>query len=123
MRMGGGFGAMGSRGGMSSRAEKGHSAKAGRESAAPSNKKKVSRLLDQLPEVWSLMRPRRGLLAAGMVLMAINRVSGLVLPASTKYLFDNVFIHHQTGLLKWLVGAVLLATLVQGVTSYTLTQT
>ena len=110
--MGGGFGSMGARGGMAARAEKGHSAKAGRESATHSSKKKVSRLLDQLPEVWSLMRPRRGLLAAGMVLMAINRVSGLVLPASTKYLFDNVFIHHQTGLLKWLAGAVLLATLV-----------
>jgi subfamily B ATP-binding cassette protein MsbA len=108
---------------MSARAEKGHSAKAGRETATLSGKKKVSRLLDQLPEVWSLMRPRRGLLAVGLVLMAINRVSGLVLPASTKYLFDNVFIHHQTWLLKWLVGAVLLATLVQGVTSYTLTQT
>jgi subfamily B ATP-binding cassette protein MsbA len=55
--------------------------------------------------------------------MAINRVSGLVLPASTKYLFDNVFIHKQTGVLKWLVGAVLLATIIQGITSYTLTQT
>jgi len=121
--MAGGFGGMGSPRGMSARAEKGHSAKAGRETATLSGKKKVSRLLDQLPEVWALIRPRRGLLTVGMVLMAINRVSGLVLPASTKYLFDNVFIHHQTGLLKWLVGAVLLATLVQGVTSYTLTQT
>jgi subfamily B ATP-binding cassette protein MsbA len=86
-------------------------------------KQKVARLLDQLPEVWALIRPRRGLLAIGLVLMAINRVSGLVLPASTKYLFDNVFIHKQTGVLKWLVGAVLLATIIQGITSYTLTQT
>jgi subfamily B ATP-binding cassette protein MsbA len=121
--MAGGFGGMGTRRGMSARAEKGHSLKPSREAAPESKKEKVSRMLDQLPEVWALMRPRRGLLAVGMVLMAINRISGLVVPASTKYLFDNVFIHHQPGLLKWLVGAVVLATVIQGITSYTLTQT
>jgi len=80
-------------------------------------------MLDQLPEVWALLRPRRGLLGLGMVLMAVNRVSGLALPYSTKYLIDNVMIHRQTQLLLPLVGGVLLATLLQGVTSYTLTQT
>src|SRR5260370_38150740 len=85
--------------------------------------KKLSRMLDQLPEVWALLRPRRGLLALGMMLMAINRISGLALPYSTKYLIDNVMIHRQTNLLLPLVGGVLLATLLQGVTSYTLTQT
>jgi len=84
---------------------------------------KVSRLVDQLPEVWALVRPRRGLLGLGLVLMAINRVSGLVLPASSKYVVDNVMIHRQVGLLLPLVGIVLLATMLQGVTSYTLTQT
>ena len=44
------------------------------------------------------------------------------LPASQKYLFDNVFAKHQTKILMPLVGAVLLATLMQGVTSYALTQ-
>jgi ABC-type multidrug transport system fused ATPase/permease subunit len=85
--------------------------------------KKLSRMLDQLPEVWALLRPRRGLLALGIVLMGINRVSGLALPYSTKYLIDNVMIHRQTNLLLPLVAGVLLATLLQGVTSYTLTQT
>ncbi len=79
--------------------------------------------MDQLPAIWALMRPRRGLLALGLVLMAVNRVSGLALPYTTKYLVDNVMIHHQTRLLMPLVGGVLLATLLQGVTSYTLTQT
>ena len=69
------------------------------------------------------MRPRRGLLAVGLVLMAINRVSGLALPYTTKYLVDNVMIHHQSRLLMPLVGGVLFATILQGVTSYTLTQT
>src|ERR1700680_4267425 len=103
MRMAGGFGGMGSQRGMASRAERGHGTRQGRTDAADASKKKPLRVMDQLPEIWALMRPRRGLLAIGLVLMAINRVSGLVLPASTKYLFDNVFINKQTGLLKWLV--------------------
>jgi ABC-type multidrug transport system fused ATPase/permease subunit len=54
--------------------------------------------------------------------MLINRVSGLVLPYSTKYLIDSVMVKHNLQLLKPLVGAVLLATLIQGVTSFALTQ-
>src|SRR5437667_8256315 len=68
------------------------------------------------------MRPRRGLLAMGFLLMAINRVSGLVLPASTKFLIDDVIGKRQSQLLLPLVGIVLLATLVQGITSFALTQ-
>ncbi|HEV2104345.1 MAG TPA: ABC transporter ATP-binding protein, partial [Candidatus Eisenbacteria bacterium] len=36
------------------------------------------------PQIWELVRPRRGKLALGFLLMAVNRVSGLVLPAATK---------------------------------------
>jgi subfamily B ATP-binding cassette protein MsbA len=61
-------------------------------------------------------------LALGFLLMLINRVSGLVLPYSTKYLIDTVMVKHHLQLLKPLVGAVLLATLIQGVTSFALTQ-
>jgi ABC-type multidrug transport system fused ATPase/permease subunit len=121
--MAGGIGGMGSQRGIAGRAERGHSAKPDRESATDPGKKKAPRLLDQLPEAWALMRPRRGLLAVGLVLMAINRVSGLALPFTAKYLVDNVMIHRQSKLLMPLVGVVLLATLLQGVTSYTLTQT
>ena len=87
-----------------------------------SGKAKPLRALDQLPEIWKLLRPRRAILALGLMLMAVNRVAGLILPASQKYLFDNVFSKHQTKLLMPLVGGVLLATLLQGVTSYALTQ-
>ena len=68
------------------------------------------------------MRPRRGLLALGFVLMVINKVAGFVLPYSSKFLIDNVVSKHQVGLLRPLVFAVLLATLIQGVTSFSLTQ-
>jgi subfamily B ATP-binding cassette protein MsbA len=76
-----------------------------------------------LPEVWELIRPRRLLLALGLLLMVINRVSGLVLPASTKFLVDDVIGKRHVSLLMPLVGVVLLSTLVQGLTSFALTQT
>lgn len=75
-----------------------------------------------LPDVWALMKPRRGVLVVGIVLMVVNRLSGLVLPASSKYLLDDVILKRHVGLLAPLVGAVIAATLVQGATSYSLTQ-
>jgi ABC-type multidrug transport system fused ATPase/permease subunit len=83
---------------------------------------KIQRLKAVWPEVWKLMRPRRGLLALGFLLMVINKVAGFVLPYSSKFLIDNVVGKNQTGLLRPLVFSVLLATLVQGVTSFSLTQ-
>jgi subfamily B ATP-binding cassette protein MsbA len=80
------------------------------------------RLKTLLPEVWALMKPRRNLLLAGAGLMIINRVCGLALPVSTKYLIDNVMRRGQTELLLPIVLAVLLATVIQGVTSFSLTQ-
>ena len=75
-----------------------------------------------MPLVWELVRPRRGLLAVGFLLMAINRVASLVLPYSTRYLIDSAIIKRHTQLLKPLVLGVLLATLIQGITSFSLTQ-
>src|SRR5690348_6748165 len=89
-------------------------------SASKDKKRKNS--WKNLPHVWALMKPRRGLLILGFVLMAVNRVSGLVLPASTKYFVDNVILHRQVRLLTPLALAVLAATLIQGLTSFTLTQ-
>src|SRR6266576_4618291 len=82
----------------------------------------AQRLRAVAPAVWDLMRPRRGLLALGFVLMVINRVSGLVLPYSTKFLIDGVITKHHVQLLRPLVLAVLVATVIQGITSFSLTQ-
>lgn len=80
------------------------------------------RIRDIWPEIWALVKPRRGLLAAGLILMAVNRVAGLVLPFSTKYLIDDVLGQHKSEMLVPLLGAVLAATLIQGASSFTLTQ-
>ena len=75
-----------------------------------------------LPLVGELIRPRKGLLAFGFLLMVINRIAGLVLPYSTRFLIDNVVGKKQVQLLKPLVLSVLVATLIQGITSFSLTQ-
>ncbi|HTR46150.1 MAG TPA: ABC transporter ATP-binding protein [Verrucomicrobiae bacterium] len=75
-----------------------------------------------LPDVWALIKPRRGILAVGFVLMAINRLSGLVLPASSKYLLDDVILKRQVHLLTPIVLIVVGATVVQAITSYSITQ-
>ncbi|MBW4037316.1 MAG: ABC transporter ATP-binding protein [Acidobacteria bacterium] len=86
------------------------------------SKRPKTKLKDIWPEIWVLVKPRRGLLAGCFLLMIVNRTCALVLPASFRPLIDQVFTKHRTDLLPWIVGAVLLATLVQGITSYALTQ-
>jgi ABC-type multidrug transport system fused ATPase/permease subunit len=76
-----------------------------------------------LSELWILVQqPYRRLLSISLVLIAINRVTGLVLPASTKFLIDRVIAKHSTRLLLPLISAVVVATAIQGITSFVLTQ-
>ena len=90
----------------------------------PKAKPKLNRktLRTIAPFVWELVRPRRGLLALGFLLMVINRISGLVLPYSSRFVIDKVAIQHHVELLRPLVLVVMIATAIQGVTSFTLTQ-
>jgi ABC-type multidrug transport system fused ATPase/permease subunit len=68
--------------------------------------------------VWA----HRGRLALGMVLMLVNRLVGLVLPASSKYLVDEVIIKHRAELLTTIALAAGGATVVQAVTSFALSR-
>jgi ABC-type multidrug transport system fused ATPase/permease subunit len=81
------------------------------------------RLRALLPHLWTLIRPRRWVLLGGLALMAVNRVAGLVLPASTKFLIDDVVGKRDVALLLPLIGAVVAATVLQGITSLALVQT
>src|ERR1700726_3882668 len=85
-------------------------------------KEKRKNAWKNLPDVWALIKPRRGLLALGFLLMAVNRVAGLVLPASTKYFIDNVIGKRQIQLLTPIVLGGLAATILLGLTTFTLTQ-
>jgi subfamily B ATP-binding cassette protein MsbA len=69
-----------------------------------------------------MLRPSPALVIGGFALMIVNRVAGLVLPYTTKSFVDGVLIHKQGSLLNSLVAAVLLATIVQALASYSLAQ-
>jgi ABC-type multidrug transport system fused ATPase/permease subunit len=99
----------------------GHGRGRAAESSSPA-KGKSAGILHLLKEAWPFLRPQKLLLLFGLMLMAVNRLAGLVLPASTKFLVDNVIAKHQVRLLIPLAVAIIAATAVQGVTSFTLTQ-
>ncbi|HEU5049104.1 MAG TPA: ABC transporter transmembrane domain-containing protein, partial [Gemmatimonadales bacterium] len=69
-------------------------------------------------EARALIWTYRGRLALGIALMLVNRLAGFVLPASSKYLIDNVLGKGQGHLLVPLALAAGLATLVQAGTGY-----
>lgn len=94
----------------------------GSKTAEPTQSQKLKHAWKVFPDVWALLSPRRGILALGLVLMAINRMAGFILPGSTKYLVDDVINKHEVHLLAPLVFAVVGATVVQGLTSFSLTQ-
>jgi ABC-type multidrug transport system fused ATPase/permease subunit len=85
-------------------------------------KRSSERLRELWPDIKELIRPRRKVLGLGFLLMAIGRPCGLVLPASTQWLIDDII---GEGKVEWLMPLVLIvvaATLIQGITSYGQTQ-
>ena len=73
-------------------------------------------------EARSLIWQYRWRLALGLTLMVPSRIAGLVLPATPKYLIDDVIGKHRADLLPIIVLAVAAATVVQAVTSFALSQ-
>jgi len=69
-----------------------------------------------------LILQHRNRLALGMCLMIVNRLVGLVLPTTSKYLIDDVVLKHKGELLVPLALAVGGATLIQAITSFSLSQ-
>src|SRR5450432_2011301 len=85
-------------------------------------KSAAQHLKSVFPMIADLVRPRRGLLALSFLMLIVGRVAGLMLPYSPKILLDTVIAKHRHDLLLPLVGAVTLATLIQAVCSFSLTQ-
>ena len=77
----------------------------------------MSSLKSTLRRIW----PRRRLILVGIVLIFVDRLAGLVLPASAKHLFDGVIVNEDTGLLFLLVVLVGGSVVVRAATSYALT--
>ncbi len=58
----------------------------------------------------------------GSLLMLVSRLAGMVLPASMKYIGDEVFTNKNYSLLKWIALVIGVSTLIQGVTGFALSQ-
>jgi len=90
---------------------------------AASDKAKKKRLTKAAwKETRALMAARRGRLAVGLMLMLISRAAGLVLPASSKYLIDDVIGKGRVDLLKPIAIAAGVATLLDALSSFALSQ-
>jgi ABC-type multidrug transport system fused ATPase/permease subunit len=87
----------------------------------PEKKKSVSSTA-AWREARELVWTHRRRLALGLVLMLVSRLAGLVLPASSKWLIDEVVGKNRTELLMPIALAAGAATLVQAVTSFALSQ-
>ena len=86
----------------------------------PAQKKPVS-LSAAWREARALVWVHRRRLGVGLALMLVSRLAGLVLPASSKWLIDEVIGNSRTELLLPLALATGAATLVQAVTAFGLT--
>jgi ABC-type multidrug transport system fused ATPase/permease subunit len=113
----GGFGMGGAR---AERSPRSGAARAG-QTDPPERKPDLKRLW---PQIWGLVRPRMGLLGAGLCLMVVNRVAGLVLPYKSKALMDKVLNiqHPHPEMLPQIIALVFGAMVVQAITSFSLTQ-
>ncbi len=70
----------------------------------------------------TIIWPRRKLVGIGLLLILINRMSGLVLPASTKYIVDDIIGAGKRELFWPILGGLFAALSVQALTSFTLTR-
>nr|WP_288934060.1 ABC transporter ATP-binding protein [uncultured Allomuricauda sp.] len=80
--------------------------------------KKVSILTAFKTIIW----PKRKLVFIGLFLIAISKAASFVAPIASKYLIDDVIVNKDVDMLKYLVAGVMLAILVQAVTSFLLTK-
>lgn len=89
---------------------------------ADKTKKKRPPLTTVWREARELIWVHRNRLLLGLGLMLISRLSGLVLPATVKYLIDDVIGKHHVEMLWKLAFAAGVASIIQAVTSFSLSQ-
>src|SRR5258706_16271311 len=89
---------------------------------AEETKKKKVNYASAWAEAKKIIWGARWRLLFGSVLMLVSRLSGMVLPASMKYIGDEVFTNRNYSLLKWIALAIGVSTLIQGITGFTLSQ-
>ncbi len=98
------------------------------EEAEAAKKRTPIKFRTVLDDALDLIKARKGRLAVGLAIMAVNRLAGLVLPGVSKFLMDNVILAKSLDMairmrrLELLVLAGAAATVVQAVSSFSLSQ-
>src|SRR6202162_6046354 len=105
-------------GGVTSRGVRGE----GRRGRAEAKKKKTPPFKTILRDAAELVAARKGRLALGFAILFVNRLAGFVIPFLPRYLLDEVLGEGRREVLPTLVIAAAGATLLQAVTSYSLSQ-
>src|SRR5262249_39494082 len=106
-------------GGVSSRLSR----KEGRRGTSEGQKKKKTPPFKTiLKDAVDLVAARRGRLALGLAILFVNRLAGFVIPFMPRYLLDEVLAKGRRELLPTLVAAAAGATILQGITSFSLSQ-
>jgi ABC-type multidrug transport system fused ATPase/permease subunit len=85
-------------------------------------KRLISTIPGMIPEIWKLVEPLRWVLAGNFLLMIVNRICSLAVPISSRYLVNNVMYKHQIRALPLILGVVVAAAFIQGVTTYFLSK-
>ncbi len=106
-------------GGVSSRLSRG----GGRRGRGEEQKKKKAPPIQTiLRDALDLVAARKGRLGLGFAILFVNRMAGFVIPFMPRYLLDEVLAKGRRELLPTLVAAAAGATVLQAITSYSLSQ-
>src|SRR2546425_12487280 len=89
---------------------------------AVADKKPKPNYANAWAEARRLVWQHRRRLAIGLTLMMVNRLSGLVLPWSSRYIIDQVIGQKRADLLGVIAAAVGIATVIQAISSFGLSQ-
>ncbi|HKA36121.1 MAG TPA: ABC transporter ATP-binding protein [Thermoanaerobaculia bacterium] len=109
-------------GGVSSRVPRGEGRRGGKAQEDEKKKKKAPPFRAILHDAAELIAARRGRLGLGLGVLFINRLAGFVIPFMPRYLLDEVLAKGRRELLPTLVAAAAGATVIQAITSYSLSQ-
>jgi ABC-type multidrug transport system fused ATPase/permease subunit len=90
--------------------------------AGEETKKKPPPLRTILRDAGELLAARKGRLILGFGILFVNRLAGFVIPFMPRYLLDEVLAKGRRELLPTLVAAAAGATVLQAITSYSLSQ-
>ena len=88
----------------------------------PKNKKKTKPKVTMAQAFKTIIWPRRNLVFIGLILIVIRSLAGLVLPWQSKVLLDEVVPSKDISQIYTLITIVLIAILIQAVTSFSLTR-